>query len=53
MKKIVWLVLLSVVFLVLTDCIVAYPTFGPPPLRAEVFGVAPGSGFVWIGGYWR
>jgi hypothetical protein len=24
----------------------------PPPLRAEVIGVAPGPGYVWINGYW-
>jgi len=25
----------------------------PPPARVEVIGVAPGPGFVWIGGFWR
>ena len=25
----------------------------PPPPRVEVYGVAPGPGFVWVGGYWR
>ncbi len=25
----------------------------PPPTRAEVIGVAPGPGHVWIGGHWR
>ena len=25
----------------------------PPPARVEVVGVAPGPGFVWIGGFWR
>ena len=25
----------------------------PPPPRVEVYGVAPGPGVVWIGGYWR
>jgi WXXGXW repeat (2 copies) len=24
----------------------------PPPLRAEVVGVAPGPGYVWTRGYW-
>jgi len=24
----------------------------PPPDRVEVVGVAPGPGFVWVGGYW-
>jgi hypothetical protein len=24
----------------------------PPPLRAEVVGVAPGPGYVWVNGYW-
>jgi hypothetical protein len=25
----------------------------PPPVRAEVIGVAPRPGLVWIGGFWR
>jgi YXWGXW repeat-containing protein len=25
----------------------------PPPVRVEVIGVAPGPGFIWIGGFWR
>jgi hypothetical protein len=25
----------------------------PPPLRAEVYGVAPYPGYFWIGGYWN
>jgi hypothetical protein len=25
----------------------------PPPERVEVIGVAPGSGFVYVRGYWR
>ncbi len=25
----------------------------PPPLRAEVAGVAPDAGSVWVGGYWN
>lgn len=29
-----------------------YASMPPPPLRAEVRGVAPGVGFVWIDGYW-
>ncbi len=53
MKKFAWLALLSVVMLMAIDCIVAYPTFGPPPLRIEVIGVTPRPGVVWIGGYWR
>jgi hypothetical protein len=24
----------------------------PPPLRYEVYGPAPGPGYVWINGYW-
>ena len=31
---------------------VYYASAPPPPVRAEVFGVAPGPGFVWINGYW-
>ena len=29
-----------------------YASAPPPPLRAEVVGVAPGPGYVWINGYW-
>ena len=29
-----------------------YVAVAPPPPRAEVIGVAPGAGYVWIGGYW-
>jgi hypothetical protein len=25
----------------------------PPPSQAEVMGVAPAPGYVWIGGYWN
>jgi len=25
----------------------------PPPDRVEVIGVAPGAGYVWVGGYWN
>lgn len=25
----------------------------PPPVRVERIGVAPGHGYVWIGGFWR
>ena len=30
-----------------------YVTAPPPPPRVEVYSVAPGSGFVWIGGFWH
>ncbi len=30
-----------------------YVRVPPPPLRAEVYGRAPGGGYVWTGGYWR
>lgn len=30
-----------------------YAPVPPPPLRAEVYGYAPGPGFVWVQGYWR
>jgi WXXGXW repeat (2 copies) len=29
-----------------------YASTPPPPIRAEVVGVAPGPGYVWINGYW-
>lgn len=30
----------------------AYVRVAPPPTRAELYGVAPGAGFVWVNGYW-
>ena len=30
-----------------------YVSAPPPPPRVEAYGVAPGPGVVWIGGYWR
>lgn len=32
-----------------------YASYPPPPARLEVYGVAPGPGFVWVTGYhaWR
>ena len=29
-----------------------YTTYGPPPPRYGVVGVAPGPGFVWTPGWW-
>src|SRR5581483_2184509 len=29
-----------------------YANTPPPPVRAEVVGVAPGPGYVWVNGYW-
>jgi len=29
-----------------------YVRVGPPPVRAEIIGVAPGPEYVWVGGYW-
>ena len=52
MKKWGFLVLLGLISVVLVDCIVSYPTFGPPPLREEVIVRGPGPGYIWIGGYW-
>jgi len=31
---------------------VYYASFGPPPPRYGVVGVAPGPGYVWADGYW-
>jgi hypothetical protein len=52
MKKAALLGLLGLIAVLVADCLVAYPTFGPPPLRAEVIVVSPGPGHVWIAGYW-
>ena len=30
-----------------------YADTPPPPVRAEVFGTAPGPGYVWIRGNWN
>ena len=30
----------------------AYVRVPPPAPRVEVYGLAPGPGFVWVGGYW-
>ncbi len=30
----------------------AYVRVPPPRPRVEVYGVAPGAGFVWVNGYW-
>lgn len=51
---------LLAVLLVLGGCVVAPapyragygPSYGPPPPRAEVIGVAPISGQIWISGFW-
>jgi hypothetical protein len=29
-----------------------YAPVPPPPLRVESYGVAPGPGLTWVGGYW-
>ncbi len=52
MKKAFLVVILGLVSMLLTDCLVSYPTFGPPGLRAEVMVGRPGPGYVWISGYW-
>ncbi len=31
----------------------AVVTVAPPAPQVEVYGVAPGPGYVWIGGYWN
>jgi hypothetical protein len=30
-----------------------YVNVPPPAARVEVFGAAPGPGFVWVNGYWN
>lgn len=29
-----------------------YVRVAPPPPRVEVYGLAPGPGYVWVGGFW-
>jgi hypothetical protein len=52
MKKIAILIILVLCAAALESCLVG-PVVAPPPARVEVVGVAPGAGFIWIGGYWR
>ena len=66
MRRIGWSVRLAVVGLAccsaLAGCVVTPVQPGyyggdvvavePPPPREEVIGVAPASGYIWIGGYW-
>ena len=52
MRKAALLVLLGVISVLLADCIVTYPTFGPPEMRAEAIVGGPRPGYVWIGGHW-
>jgi|SRR5579883_210030 len=51
-----WMLSAALAAISLTACAgggyVYYASAPPPPLREEVFGVAPGPGFVWISGYW-
>jgi hypothetical protein len=46
--------ILGTAVLLLGGCVVAesYPADGPPAPQSEVVLVAPGPGFVWIGGEW-
>ena len=52
MKKAVFLILLGIITVMAVDCVVSYPTMGPPALRAEVIVGNPGPGYFWIRGYW-
>jgi len=52
MKKAGWIVLLGITAVLLADCLVSYPRFAPPALRAEVVLASPGPGYVWIAGYY-
>jgi hypothetical protein len=55
MKRTSLLAILSFALLFLAACaegVAYYSSAPPPPPRAEVFGVAPGPGYVWINGYW-
>lgn len=53
MKKTSLLVLVGLLSLVVADCVVSYPRFGPPGHRVEVIPTRPGQGYAWVGGYWR
>jgi len=57
MKRALWLTPV-LAFFSLVGCAEHYYGYGyyappPPALRAEVYGYAPGPGYVWIGGYWN
>ena len=50
-----WLLVLMFAMLSAVGCTAGaayYAPVPPPPARAEVYGVAPGPGFVWVTGYW-
>ena len=56
MKRQTLLLAPAVMALALSGCAARgayYVSVPPPPARVEVFGVAPGPGFVWVDGYWN
>jgi hypothetical protein len=53
MKKTTWAVLLGFIFVLLAGCVVARPSFAPPPLKKEVRAVKPGPNFIWTSGHWK
>ena len=52
MRKAALLVLLGLISVLLADCLVSYPRFGPPPLREERIVGGHRAGYVWISGHW-
>jgi len=53
MKKTAWFVLFAFVIVLAAGCVVARPTFAPPPLKKEMRSRQPGANFVWISGHWK
>ncbi|MBN1221944.1 MAG: YXWGXW repeat-containing protein [Candidatus Aminicenantes bacterium] len=53
MKKIAWILLVSIIFVFIASCVVARPTVAPPPAKREVVRAKPGQSYVWISGHWK
>ena len=51
MKKISYIIAAVVLIPFLSGC-ATYVRPEPPPLRAEIIGVAPYPAFVWVKGHW-
>lgn len=63
-SPVVHLLAISLLTIGLAGCVVAVDpphryyvgepvAVAPPPPQVEVYGTAPGPGFVWLGGFWR
>jgi len=53
MKKYAWIVLIGFVLIIISSCVIAKPTYAPPPLRKDIRPHKPGPNSVWILGHWK